>query len=166
MSGAVFAGEVEGVDGSGRADEEGLGTETGIVAGAGWGGEVEDEIDFACIERLRDVLFEEVKAALVVEVVEVGEVAGAEVVDAANGGAFGEKGAGDARTDESCDACDECGGHSISRDVWAVGLPSLLGYRTKDGMGLERATSNVAWFGVAVTRLAGSHQCLIARFRA
>ncbi len=43
----------------------------------------------------------------------VGGRAGAEVVDAADGGAFVEQGASDAGTDESGDSCNECGGHRL-----------------------------------------------------
>ena len=78
---AIFAGEVEGVDGAGGADEEGLGPKTGVVDGAGRGGEVEDEIDFARVEGLGDVLFEEAEAAFALEMAEIGDVACAEVID-------------------------------------------------------------------------------------
>ena len=74
---AVFAGQIQGVDGACGAYEEGFGTETGVVGGAGWRGEVEDEIDFAGVERFGDVLFEEAEAAFVFEMSEVGEFAGA-----------------------------------------------------------------------------------------
>ncbi len=47
IAGAVFAGEVEGVDGAGGADEQGLDAEAGVVDGAGRRGEVEDEVDVA-----------------------------------------------------------------------------------------------------------------------
>ena len=52
-AGVVFAGEVEGVDGAGRADQEGLRAETVVVDRAGGRGEVEDEVDRAGIEGLR-----------------------------------------------------------------------------------------------------------------
>ena len=81
VAGAIFAGEVEGVDGAGGADEEGFGAETGVVGGAGGRGEVEDEVDFAGVEGLGDVLLEEAEAAFALEVAEVGEFAGAEVID-------------------------------------------------------------------------------------
>ncbi len=80
-AGAIFAGEVEGIDGSGGAYEKGLRTETRVVGGAGRRGEVEDEIDFAGVEGLSDVLFEEAEAAFALEVAEVGEAAGAQVID-------------------------------------------------------------------------------------
>ena len=68
VAGAVFAGEVEGVDGSGGADEEGFDAEAGVVDGAGGRGEVEDVIDLARVEGLADVLLEQAEAALVLEV--------------------------------------------------------------------------------------------------
>jgi hypothetical protein len=80
----VFAGEVQGVDGACRTDEESFGAEASVVGGAGGRGEVEDIIDLARIKWLRDVVFEKAEAALVFEVAEIGEVPGAEVIDTDN----------------------------------------------------------------------------------
>jgi len=78
---AVFTGEVERIDGACGTDEEGLGTETGVVDGTGRRGEVEDEIDLARVEGFGDVVFEEAEAAFALEVTEVAEFARAEVID-------------------------------------------------------------------------------------
>ena len=87
---AVFAGEVEGVDGAGGADKEGLDAKPGVVDGAGRRGEVEDEIDRARDRRASaDVVFEEAEARLVVQMGEIGHVAGAEIIDAEDGVALG-----------------------------------------------------------------------------
>ena len=57
-AGVIFAREVEGVDGSGGADEEGFGAEAGVVDGRGGRGEVEDEVDGAGVEGEGDVLIQ------------------------------------------------------------------------------------------------------------
>ncbi len=59
--------------------------------------------------RIEDVGRAEVDPAP--DLFDVGRRAGAEVVDAADGRAFGEQGAGDAGPDESSDSGNECGGH-------------------------------------------------------
>jgi hypothetical protein len=81
MACAIFSGEVKGIDGAGRAYQEGLDPKTGVVDGTGRGGEVEDEIDFASVEGLRDVAFEEAEAVLPCEMAEIVGVACAEVID-------------------------------------------------------------------------------------
>jgi hypothetical protein len=84
-AGAIFAGEVERVDGAGGADQEGLRAEAVVVDGAGGRGEVEDEVDRAGIEGEGDVLVQEGKRGSQVKMREVGQVAGGEVVDAEDG---------------------------------------------------------------------------------
>jgi hypothetical protein len=79
---AIFAGEIESIDGSGGADEEGLDAKTGVVDGACRRGKVEEEIDFTRIEGFSDVAFEKAKPAFVFEVGEVGEVSSAEIIHA------------------------------------------------------------------------------------
>ena len=83
--------DVEGVDGAGGADQQGFDAEAHVVDGAGGRGEVEDVVDLAEIEGLADVLLDEAEARLVLEMSEVGEIAGAEVIDADDGVAFGEQ---------------------------------------------------------------------------
>jgi hypothetical protein len=78
---AIFSGEVKGIDGAGRAYQEGLDPKTGVIDGAGRGGEVEDEIDLASVERLGNVAFEEAEAVLACEMTEIVDVACAEVID-------------------------------------------------------------------------------------
>ena len=50
VTGVVFAGEIEGVDGSGGADEKRLDAEPVVVDRAGGRGEIEDVIDLARVE--------------------------------------------------------------------------------------------------------------------
>ena len=78
---AVLAGEIEGVDGSSGADKERFDAETAAVDRTGWRGEVEDEVNFAGVEGLADVLFEEAEAGLTREMVEIGQVSRAEVIN-------------------------------------------------------------------------------------
>src|SRR5260370_35561378 len=63
VAGAIFAGEVEGVDGSCGAYEEGFGTEAGVGGGGGRRGEGGDESDFVRGEGLGDVRFEGAETA-------------------------------------------------------------------------------------------------------
>jgi hypothetical protein len=81
IAGVVFAGEIKGVDCSGRAYEESLDAEAGVVDGAGRRREVEDEVNFAGVEGLGDVMFDQAETALPLQVAEIGEIAGAEIVD-------------------------------------------------------------------------------------
>jgi hypothetical protein len=106
-AGAVLEGEVEGVDGTCGADKEGLGTETGVVDGAGRRGEVEDEVDFAWVEGFGDVVFEEAEAAFALEVAEVGEFSRAEVIDTDDRVSCGEKGVTKMRAEEAGCSCDK-----------------------------------------------------------
>src|ERR1700730_9173811 len=106
-AGGIFTGEVEGVDGARGADEEGLGTETGVVDGAGRRGEVEDEIDFACVEGFRDVVFEEAEAAFAFEVAEVGEFTRAEVIDTDDRVSCSEQGVTKMRAEKAGCSCDK-----------------------------------------------------------
>ena len=107
VAGAVLAREVEGVDGSRGADEEGFGAEAVVVDGAAWRGEVEDEVDRAGIEGGADVLLKEGEAGLAGEVGEVGQVAGCEVVYAEHRVALREERIGQVRAEEPCGSGDE-----------------------------------------------------------
>src|SRR5580704_1517547 len=107
VAGAMFAGEVERVEGAGGADEEGLGTKTSVVSGAGRRGEVEDEIDFARVEWLRDVLFEEAEAAFAFEVAEIGEFACAEVIDTNDRVAVSQQRVTKMRAEKAGRSCDK-----------------------------------------------------------
>src|SRR5215469_9539333 len=106
-SGAIFAGEVESIDGAGGAYKEGFGTETGVVVGTGGRGEVEDEIDFAGIEGLGDVLLDEAEAGLALEVAQVGKSAGAQIVDADDGISRGKQRVTKMRAEKAGGSCDK-----------------------------------------------------------
>jgi hypothetical protein len=106
-AGGIFAGDVEGVDGTCGAYEESLGTETGVVGGAGRRGKVEDEIDLAWVEGPGDVLLEEAEAAFALEVTEVGEFAGAEVIDTDDRVSRGKQSVTKVRAEKAGRSCDE-----------------------------------------------------------
>jgi hypothetical protein len=91
VTGVVFAGEIEGIDGARGTDEEGFDAKTSVVDGTGRRGEVEDVIDGAGVKGLADVLLDKTEAGLISEVGEVGLVSCREVVEADDGVAFGEQ---------------------------------------------------------------------------
>src|SRR5208283_5244675 len=131
----VFAREVEDVDGSGGAGEEGLGAEAGVVDGRGGRGEVEDEVDGTGVEGEGDVVIQECEGGVGGEVGEVGEVAGGEVVDAEEGvgGRLGEESVCEVRAEKACGPGDEDFLHlaaeaarSRSRAGYTAGRPMLM----------------------------------------
>lgn len=101
----VAVGDIEGIAGAVGADAEGFDAEAGIVDGAGRGSEVEDVVDRAEVEGLDDVLLDEVEAGLVLEVAEIVEGAGAEVVDADDGVVIGQQGIGEVGAEEASCSC-------------------------------------------------------------
>jgi hypothetical protein len=71
----VLTGEIEGIDGAGGTDEQGLGAKASVVHGAGGRSEVEDEVDLAGIEREGNVVVQEGEAGLRGKMREVVQVA-------------------------------------------------------------------------------------------
>ena len=107
ISGVVLACEVERDDGSIGADQKSFGAEATVVDGAGGRGEVEDVVDVAGIEGLRNVVIDKAEARFVLEMGEVCRVAGAQVVDADDDVPLAEQGVGKVGAEEACGTGDE-----------------------------------------------------------
>ena len=75
---------------------------------------MEDEVDVALdLEVVADVLLLEAVVRVVLEVLEVGRVAGDEIIDPDNAIAFRQKAIGQMAAQESGSAGDNCGFHEI-----------------------------------------------------
>jgi len=109
VAGVVLLGDLEGVDGPSRADEQGLGPQTVVVHRAGGRGEVEHIVHRPDVEGLADVLFDKAETRLLRKMREIRRVAGAEVVDADNGVAFGEKRVSKVRSEKTGCSSNENG---------------------------------------------------------
>ena len=113
---ALGLGEAERIVGAERADLERLDGQLQIIDGAGGRREVEDDVHLAGdVEVLGDVLLDEAVVRITLQVVEVGRVAGDEVVHADDAESFRQKTVGEMAAQESGSAGDDCGFHK--RDV-------------------------------------------------
>jgi hypothetical protein len=81
ITGTVFTSDIEGIKSSSRTYEKGLDAKTGVVNGTGRRGEVEDEVDFARVKGVADVLLDEAEAGLPYEMAEVHRISSAEIID-------------------------------------------------------------------------------------
>ncbi len=81
-AGLIFTRQVQSIPGPHGADIQRFRTEARIISGAGGRREVEDIIDWARIERLADVLLDQVESSFVAQTGQVGGASGGKIVHA------------------------------------------------------------------------------------
>src|SRR5579863_7930920 len=89
--GAVSSCEIEHVPGADGADHQGFDSKPQVVRRTCWGSEVEDVVDWAGVKRRTDVVFKEVKPRLALEMLDISQRAGAEIINAPDGVPLGEQ---------------------------------------------------------------------------
>src|ERR1700733_762994 len=104
----VFERDVEGVKSSEGSDFQSGNSVDGVIHRAGGAGEVENEVDFADIERFADVLFYKLEARIMLEMIQIRAAAGEEVVDYNHTPAFTEEGIAEMGSQETGSAGDQC----------------------------------------------------------
>jgi hypothetical protein len=100
-TGLILARQVENIPGPHRADVQRLRTEPRVIGRARRGGEVEQIVDGAEVERLADILFYQREPRILVQVGQVGRTPGGKIVYPHYMVALGKKGIAQMRAEEA-----------------------------------------------------------------
>jgi hypothetical protein len=105
--GPVFTRQIERIPGPLGANIQCLWTEPRVVGRTGWGGKIEQVVDFSQVERLADVFLDQGKCGLIDQRGQVGNAPGGKIVYTDYLVALGEQGIAQMRAKEAGGAGDQ-----------------------------------------------------------